>query len=280
MKRFLIISTVMWSAACLSLSVEAANVAFDSAADPVYNDGWQSGDNGGFGFMPWTLIEFGTQSGHIIASSTGNGDGIDDGTTRGAANDRDIDTAGRSWGTYAFIDSDGDATGALRELTGGPLAIGQSLFVDMDNGEINQQGLNSVNIQFLVPDGNEVWFRFEGGDTNYEVFSNNLSTYTPTTLGFADEGMTVQLTRTAFDTLDLTATLRNGDSQTLPLTMTGLDGAAIYAIFLNNDSAGIGASNEAYFNSIRVDGVPEPGTLVLALSAAAAALFRRRKFSS
>ena len=27
--------------------------AADTAADPVYADGWQAGDNGGFGFGPW-----------------------------------------------------------------------------------------------------------------------------------------------------------------------------------------------------------------------------------
>src|SRR5688500_13977621 len=30
-----------------------AQSAADSAADPVYADGWQAGDNGGFGFGPW-----------------------------------------------------------------------------------------------------------------------------------------------------------------------------------------------------------------------------------
>ncbi len=30
-----------------------AQVAADSAVDPVYADGWQAGDNGGFGLGPW-----------------------------------------------------------------------------------------------------------------------------------------------------------------------------------------------------------------------------------
>src|SRR5262249_20562349 len=40
-------SVAAWSAMCY------AQVAADSASDPVYADGWQDGDNGGFGFTPW-----------------------------------------------------------------------------------------------------------------------------------------------------------------------------------------------------------------------------------
>jgi hypothetical protein len=256
----------------------AAVPAFDSAADPVYNDGWQSGDNGGFGFMPWNLVALGTSSGHFVASSTGNGDGIDDGSTRGVANDRDIDTAGRAWGMFASVDTNSDGAGALRELTGGPLSIGQSLLIDMDNGFIDAAGLNSVGVQFLVADGNEVYFRFEGGDSNYEVFVNNSAISTTTALGFADEGLTLQLTRTGFDTLDLTATLRNGDSQTLPLNMTGSDGAAIFGVFLNNDSAGAGPSQDAFFNSMSV--IPEPASVsLLALGTFSLITKRKRNLS-
>jgi hypothetical protein len=32
-----------------------AQVAFDSASDAAYSDGWQAGDNGGFGFQPWNF---------------------------------------------------------------------------------------------------------------------------------------------------------------------------------------------------------------------------------
>src|SRR5262249_57919255 len=34
----------------------AITFAFDDASDPVYVDGWQSGDNGGTGFGPWDLL--------------------------------------------------------------------------------------------------------------------------------------------------------------------------------------------------------------------------------
>jgi len=252
----------------------AANTAFDSAADTVYDDGWQSGDNGGFGFAPWALLNLGTTSGHLVASSTGNGDGLDDGNIRGAANDRDIDTSGRSWGMYATDDSTSDGALAYRGLTGGPLSIGQSILIDMDNGYIQSAGFNTVGVQFLVSDGNEAFFRFKGGDSTYELLSNNFTTIDTTTLGVADEGMTISMTRTGFATLNLTATLRNGDTQTLPLTMTGSAGADIIGLVMNNDSAGLGASHDAFFNSITL--VPEPATAMLLAAGIAPCLLRNK----
>lgn len=273
MIRRTIISLITCAVLISAGTAHAANTAFDSAADPVYNDGWQAGDNGGTGLGPWGLLALGTSSGHFTASSTGNGDGLDDGNTRGAANDRDIDTSGQAWGMYASVDSNADGAGAFRSLTGGPLSIGQSILIDMDNGFIQPSGSNTVGVQFVVSDGNEVFFRFKGGDTNYEVLTNNFTTVDATTLAFADEGMTIGLTRTGFATLSLTATLRNGDTQTLPLTMTGTAGADIVGLVLNNDSAGPGSSHDAYFNSITV--TPEPASAVL-LGIAGVVTFNRR----
>jgi hypothetical protein len=34
----------------------AAQIASDTPADPVYADGWQEGDNGGFGFTAWSFL--------------------------------------------------------------------------------------------------------------------------------------------------------------------------------------------------------------------------------
>lgn len=257
---------------------QAANTAFDSASDTVYDNGWQNGDNGGSGFAPWVLLTLGSNSGHFVASSTGNGDGLDDGSTRGAANDRDIDTNGRAWGMYASLDASMDGALAYRGLTGGPLSIGQSIQIDMDNGYIQPAGVNTVGVQFLVSDGNEAFFRFKGGDSTYELLSNNFTTIDTTTLGFADEGMTVSLTRTGFATMVLTATLRNGDTQTVPLTMTGSAGADVIGVLMNNDSAGPGSSHDAYFNSIRV--IPEPASAALLGIAGLVTFIRRTRSSS
>jgi hypothetical protein len=47
---FMVCGVTAWtSAMCYAQS------AADSAADPVYADGWQAGDNGGSGFTPWNF---------------------------------------------------------------------------------------------------------------------------------------------------------------------------------------------------------------------------------
>ncbi|MEX2091724.1 MAG: hypothetical protein WD971_03555, partial [Pirellulales bacterium] len=43
-------------------------VASDNATDPIYADGWDEGDNGGFGFLPWT----GGMYGNPIAIDSGS----------------------------------------------------------------------------------------------------------------------------------------------------------------------------------------------------------------
>ena len=52
MKRACLVITAI---IMLATAARAANVAFDSAADPAYSGGW-SGTNGGYGFTAWTLV--------------------------------------------------------------------------------------------------------------------------------------------------------------------------------------------------------------------------------
>ena len=49
--------------ASIGQSLFAVTAASDNAADPAYNDGWQAGDNGGFGFEPWALAFSGDGTG-------------------------------------------------------------------------------------------------------------------------------------------------------------------------------------------------------------------------
>ena len=46
---------VVGTATAWTSAVSYAQVALDQAIDPVYNDGWQAGDDGGFGFGPWNF---------------------------------------------------------------------------------------------------------------------------------------------------------------------------------------------------------------------------------
>jgi hypothetical protein len=54
-------SHLFTAAACCALAIflgsrlaSAIVIASDNASDPAYADGWSAGDNGGFGFEPWT----------------------------------------------------------------------------------------------------------------------------------------------------------------------------------------------------------------------------------
>ncbi len=70
MKRFQAAIALVVSLTLLPTMVSAATLAFDWAADPAYLTSWQ------------------------------NGNGIDDGSTRGQSLDGDIDGFGRAWGVW------------------------------------------------------------------------------------------------------------------------------------------------------------------------------------
>lgn len=179
----------------------AANLAFDSASDSVYDDGWQSGDNGGSGFGAWKfLTTSATNTSAFVASSTNNGAGVD-----GNA-DGDIDDAsGRSWGLNARFC---DTILARRPLTGGALEVGQTVEITFDNGWIDEVtdtngdriggavtvGVNDGILNFF--NAPSLQFGFLGGDNTY-FYQEDLGLRTSTTIGFSDEGFRLSFTLVA-----------------------------------------------------------------------------------
>jgi hypothetical protein len=114
-----------------------AILAFDNASQAAYDDGWQSGDNGGSGFGPWSFSDFGSGG---IASSTANGD------AQPPAGD--IDSAGsRAW-SLTHGRTVGSSFNATRPLMGN-LAVGQHILFDAD--AVDTAGPNS-NIFFAELD--------------------------------------------------------------------------------------------------------------------------------
>src|SRR5438034_7047526 len=99
----------------IPVTVTAQIVAMDSAADTAYDDGWQTFDNGGFGFGFWTI-----SAGQAIVTSSSN-----NGNPPPSAN---IDTSGRSWGLHDPI---GGGFNAARPMNA-PLAVGQTFIADVD----------------------------------------------------------------------------------------------------------------------------------------------------
>ena len=53
--RRLAAATVVAGTTAFSSAMCYAQIASDNATDPVYNNGWQAGDNGGFGWGPWNF---------------------------------------------------------------------------------------------------------------------------------------------------------------------------------------------------------------------------------
>jgi len=98
------VSTAWSSALCY------AQLASDSATDPVYADGWDAGDNGGFGFEPWNFDGSYTDAIHDIDSTS------------------QFNNIGTAW-RLAF-----DTNGLPRAGRGfEPLAAGQTLRMVIDN---------------------------------------------------------------------------------------------------------------------------------------------------
>ena len=52
-RRLVAASVIVGASAFSSAMTYAATIAFDTSTDPAYDDGWQAGDNGGFGFGAW-----------------------------------------------------------------------------------------------------------------------------------------------------------------------------------------------------------------------------------
>ncbi len=101
--------------AALGLGMAALALAGDSAADPVYNSGWTTGQNGGTGWQPWFLYPsgiFGTGD----SNSNGNGSGPG------------INTAGRAWA----LGTSGVGVAVARRNMNAPLSISDWLYVDLD----------------------------------------------------------------------------------------------------------------------------------------------------
>jgi hypothetical protein len=98
-------ATTAWSSALCY-----AQLASDSASDPVYADGWQDGDNGGFGFETWDFTGSYAGAIHEIDSSS------------------QFNNIGTAW-RLAFT-----AGGLPRAGRGfGPLVAGQTLRMVIDN---------------------------------------------------------------------------------------------------------------------------------------------------
>jgi len=268
MKRFMVIAVVGASLVCSPRS--EAILAADNASNAAYNDGWQSGDNGGFGFGAWSLTIGGNRF-YYISDSRNNGNGLDDGVVGGTSGDGDINSSGdKAWGMTAF---GGDTAEALR-LLNAPLLIGHTISIDMDNGFIDGGATVGFGFQNNATAQNMFELFFVGGTSFYQWVDEG-GAHT-STIGYTDEGLNLSLKRTGLDSYTATITTRGGATQTISGDFGGtLDPTDLDKIRLFNANAGGGTDHNAYWNFVTV--IPEPSVAALLVSACLAVIWQRRR---
>jgi hypothetical protein len=261
----------------------AAPIAFDASTNAAYDDGWQAGDNGGFGFGPWNF------------SGTYN-------TPVGQTMDifSDPNNLGRSWTLFNADAPPGPGTGtdiaqAGRAIPGG-LSVGQTLSVVIDN-PTERRFFRGYTVRFNTGGGNTAYAqppvsRLAVG--TFEYFTNGKWYATGTggnpTLFDTDtnHGMRIDLTLTGVNTFTLSMTPLNDPS--IAYTKSGtLDGPAGSAIdwvefeLYNTDSDWYpshtitGGETDFYISNMQISAIPEPGSAALIAAACSGLLLRRRR---
>jgi hypothetical protein len=271
-KKFLL-GTMLLS---LAVVAQAANTAFDNAANPAYNpddadngndgdpanntNGWVSGDNGGTGFSAWTFLDGvnSTQAGFFMGSSSANAGG----------SSGNIDTAGRSWGMFA---NSGALADAIRPLTGGSLLVGQKITLSIDTGFIQSGGSEGFGLRTSTGQ-NRMEFFFNGGATNYTLADNTGNHNTG--IGFTGNGLSFAFTLTGTDTYSLDVTPNGGSTSNFTGTLEGTSGTGIDQLRFFNFNGGNGSDANFYANLLTV---PEPSTWVAGGLTLLSLLFLRRR---
>src|SRR5687767_1566121 len=179
----------------------SAQVAADTPASPAYLDGWQAGDNGGFGFGPWNFTgTYNSPVGHAINVGS------------------PYNQLGLAWTLYNADAPPGPGTGtdiaqAGRAIPGG-LQPGQTLSVVIDN-PTERRFFRGYTVRLNTGGGNTV---FSGTAQSrlavgtFEYFTNGkwFSTGTggdPTLFDTdTDAGMRIDVTLTSEDTFNLVMT--------------------------------------------------------------------------
>jgi hypothetical protein len=265
----------------------AALIAADSATNAPYDNGWQAGDNGGFGWGAWDFTgTYNTPVGQTIDIFS------------------DPNDLGRAWTLFNADAPPGPGNGtdiaqAGRAILGGGLSVGQTVTVVVDN-PTERRFFRGYTVRFNTGGGNTIYAgvpqsRMAVG--TFEYFTNGkwYATGTggdPTLFDVdTDHGMRIDLTLTGVDTFHLEMTPLNDPSikYTKNGTLAGPAGAPIDWVEIelyNTDSDWYpthtltGGDTDFYISYMQIAQVPEPTTALLGLlggGAALAGVSRRRR---
>jgi hypothetical protein len=265
----------------LSITLHAANTAFDRADNSPYEPGntWITGQNGGTGFGAWTLNgpgdSNGGHGGFFMGSSTANG----------SSGSLGIDTSGVSWGMYA---NSLQVVDAIRPLTGGSLLVGQKITLSIDTGLVaSTNGGDPANNGTAGVEGfglqtsggtNRIEFFFTGGATNYTL-ADGTGTH-DSGIGFTTNGLALAFTLTGTNSYALDVTPNGGSTTTFTGSLEGGTGVDIGRMrFFDFNGAGGDLANGGKYNFYaNLLTVPEPSTwLAAGLSAVASVYLVRRR---
>ena len=307
LRRKLAACAIGGSVALSSAACYAAN-AFDSASDPVYADGWQAGDNGGFGFTPWNFDAGYIFGGVNYTYARAGFKKIDDGLQSGTQFSNPFNSIGRAWTIGANpvtgnknVDDDG-APHVGRGFS--PLQIGETLKIKFDNptkrqffkgyfirvnGGSGGANGNICNLGYSCsfPTGSAVP---KTSLTTFEYFTNgqwSINDSVSNSTGVFDTdtsaaGALFQVKRTGADTYDvLLDSFGSGADFSASRTFANAGAPIDWVEFVFfNSPSDTGSppltATDLYISSIEVVGVPEPG-VAGALLLGAVGMARRRR---
>ncbi|MGH8045663.1 MAG: PEP-CTERM sorting domain-containing protein [Chthoniobacterales bacterium] len=232
-------------------TTNAASTAGDNASNVPYDDGWQNGDNGGFGFSAWTLNTTGGVAGRFIGNSTGL-----------ASPGANINVGGESFGMYGASASQSNA---LRDFTGS-LSVGQTFSIQL---AVNfRNGFKGID---LLATSTPI-FTFNTVGDDY-VVSNATTGNGSIGNAYSDNtAFAVSVTQTSAGGGTWSIIRSGGVSDSDSGTYTGV--ATGFKLFVGNTDGG--SPNDFFSNSMTVSAVPESSTWGALMGALAALLVFRR----
>jgi hypothetical protein len=288
--RGLAVACAATGAVTVPAAVSSGQIAADNASDPAYADGWQAGDNGGFGFGPWDMT--GTANSavqHAIDSTS------------------PYNQIGTAWTLFnpnagppgpGFTDNPNppqagtDLSQAGRAITGGLLPF-QTISVVIDN-PIERRFFRGYTVRLNTGGGNTVYqgtpmSRLAIGTFEY---STNGAWYASGSGGDpnlfdtdTDAGMRIDVTLTSADTFSLVMTPLDNPSRAYtksgnlepggPIDWIELEMYNTDSDFFPTPAEGGQSATDFYIRSITI--VPEPSAALGVLAGGFALALRRRR---